>query len=95
MNSSTINKVRVNVYVTPEQKQLLDLEAKRLGLARSVLIADAALRHIEKPTPTNGIPKGQFVVNDCVNDIARRYSGIPRTQLVGMVAAVIRKLAAM
>ena len=95
MDSSTINKVRVNVYVTPEQKQLFDLEAKRLGMARSVLIADSALRHIEQPKQTSGIPTGRYVVNDCVNDIASRYSGIPRTQLVGMVAAVIRKLAAM
>jgi hypothetical protein len=88
-------KIRVNIYVTPEQKELLDLEAKRLGKARSVLIADAACRYIETPAPTNGLPVGKNVVNDCVNDIARRYSGIPRTQLVSMVAAVIRKLAAM
>jgi|TARA_R100000479_G_scaffold89831_1_gene44084 hypothetical protein len=88
-------KIRVNVYVTPEQKEMFDLEAKRLGKTRSVLIADAASRYIESPTPTNGLPVGRYVVNDCVNDIARRYSGIPRTQLVGMVAAVIRKLAAM
>ena len=88
-------KIRVNVYVTPEQKQLFDLEAKRLGKTRSVLIAEAACRYIESPAPINGIPTGQYVVSDCVNDIARRYSGIPRAQLVGMVAAVIRKLAAM
>ena len=88
------SKIRVNVYVTPEQKELFDDEAKRLGKTRSVLIAEAALRQIEKPAAPNGLPDGRFVVRDCVEDIARRYSGIPRTQLVGMVSAVIRKLGA-
>jgi len=95
MNNSALNKVRVNLYVTPEQKQLFDYEAKRLGKTRSVLIAEAAVRHIEKPSVPNGVPSGRFVLGDCVEDIARRYSGIPRTELVGMVAAVIRKLDAM
>lgn len=94
MTSAPI-KVRVNVYVTPEQKELFDYEAKRLGKTRSVLIAEAAARHIERPSAPNGLPGGQFVLSDCVDEIARRYSGIPRTQLVGMVSAVIRKLATM
>jgi len=85
-------KIRVNVYVTPEQKEMFDEEAKRLGKTRSMLIAEAATRHIEKPSGSNGLPEGRLILSDCVDDIARRYSGIPRTQLVGMVSAVIRKL---
>ena len=88
-------KIRVNVYVTPEQKEMFDDEAKRLGKTRSMLIAEAAARQIEKPSAPNGLPDGRFVVRDCVDDIARRYSGIPRVQLVGMVSAVIAKLGAL
>ncbi len=89
------NKIRVNVYVTPEQKEMFDDEAKRLGKTRSMLIADAASRQIENPSAPNGIPDGRYVVRDCVDEIARRYSGIPRVQLVGMVSAVITKLGAL
>ena len=39
-------KIRVNVYVTPEQKELFDLEAKRLGKTRSVLIRCLSLHRI-------------------------------------------------
>ena len=85
-------KIRVNVYVTPEQKEMFDDEAKRLGKTRSTLIAEAATRQIEKPSAPSNLPDGRFVVRDCVDDIARRYRGIPRVQLVGMVSAVISKL---
>ena len=88
-------KIRVNVYVTPEQKEMFDDEAKRLGKTRSTLIAEAATRQIEKPSALNGLHDGRFIVRDCVDDIARRYSGIPRVQLVGMVSAVISKLNAL
>ena len=54
-------KIRVNVYVTPEQKEMFDLEAKRLGKTRSVLIADAASRYIESPAPANGLPDGKYL----------------------------------
>ena len=95
MNSSTANKVRVYVYVTPEQKNLIDDEAKRQGKTRSVLIADAAVRYVRAPLASASVPTGRLVLDECVTDIARRYSGIPRAQVVGMVAAVICKLAAM
>ena len=88
-------KIRVNVYVTPEQKEMFDDEAKRLGKTRSMLIAEAAARQIEKPSAPKGLPDGRFIVRDCVDEIARRYSGIPRVQLVGMVSAVITKLGAL
>ena len=93
--TTTPAKIRVNVYVTPEQKEMFDDEAKRLGKTRSTLIAEAATRQIEKPSAPIGLPDGRFIVRDCVDDIACRSSGIPRVQLVGMVSAVISKLGSM
>lgn len=95
MTTTAKTRERLYITVTPEQKAFFEDEAKRLGKTRSALIADAALRQIKQTPVRTELPSGRYVLTDCVNDIARRYSGIPRTQLVGMVSAVIRKLSAM
>jgi len=78
------------VYLTEHERQILDVQAKQLGLQRGEMIRQRAL---SAPQQAAGLPQGPQVYADALEAAARSYSGIPRTAMAGIVSAVIRSLA--
>lgn len=78
------------VYLTDQERQILDVQAKQLGLQRGEMIRQRAL---SAPQQAAGLPQGPQVYADALEAAARSYSGIPRTAMAGIVSAVIRSLA--
>jgi hypothetical protein len=81
---------RFNVYLTDEEREILDEQARQLGLPRGEMIR---LRALSAPQQLAGLPQGSRVYSDALEAAARSYSGIPRTAMAGIVSAVIRSLA--
>ena len=81
---------RFNVYLTDEEREILDEQARQLGLPRGEMIR---LRALSAPQQLRGLPQGSHVYADALEAAARSYSGIPRTAMAGIVSAVIRSLA--
>jgi hypothetical protein len=80
----------VRVFLSPEERQILDEQAKQLGMHRGEMIRQRAL---SAPQQAAGLPQGPHVYADALEAAARSYSGIPRTAMAGIVSAVIRSLA--
>ena len=78
------------VYLTEHERQILDVQARQLGLQRGEMIRQRAL---SGPQQAAGLPQGPQVYADALEAAARSYSGIPRTAMAGIVSAVIRSLA--
>lgn len=80
----------VKIFLSAEERQTLDQQAKRLGMHRGEMIRQRAL---SAPQQTAGLPQGSQVYADALEAAARSYSGIPRTAMAGIVSAVIKSLA--
>ncbi|NBQ50068.1 MAG: hypothetical protein EBY40_05555 [Marivivens sp.] len=78
------------VYLTEQEREILDGQAKQLGMPRGEMIRQRAL---SAPQQAAGLPQGPQVYADALEAAARSYSGIPRTAMAGIVSAVIRSLA--
>jgi len=80
----------VKIFLSPQERQILDQQAKQLGMHRGEMIRQRAL---SAPQAAAGLPQGPQVYADALEAAARSYSGIPRTAMAGIVSAVIRSLA--
>ncbi len=80
----------VKIFLSSEERQILDEQAKQLGMHRGEMIRQRALF---APQQAAGLPQGRQVYADALEAAARSYSGIPRTAMAGIVSAVIRSLA--
>lgn len=78
------------VYLTDQEREILDGQAKQLNMPRGEMIRQRALR---EKLQLAGLPQGSQVYADALEAAARSYSGIPRTAMAGIVSAVIRSLA--
>ena len=84
------SRTPVKIYLSPEERQILDQQAKALGIHRGEMLRERAL---SAPQQAAGLPQGRQVYADALEAAARSYSGIPRTAMAGIVSAVIRSLA--
>ena len=80
----------VEIYLTTEERLILDEQAKELGIHRGKMIRERAL---SAPQQAAGLPQGSQVYADALEAAARSYSGIPRVAMAGIVSAVIKSLA--
>ena len=87
--TKTVRK-QFKVYFTEQEREILDEQAKELGLTRGEIIRRRAL---SAPAHEAGLPQGSHVYADALEAAARSYSGIPRTAMAGIVSAVIKSLA--
>ena len=83
-------RIPVKIFLSHQERQILDEQAKQLGMRRGEMIRQRAL---SAPQATAGLPQGPQVYADALEAAARSYSGIPRTAMAGIVSAVIRSLA--
>jgi hypothetical protein len=84
------SRTPVKVFLSAQERQILDQQAKQLGIHRGEMIRQRAL---SAPQQAAGLPQGPHVYADALEAAARSYSGIPRTAMAGIVSAVIRSLA--
>ena len=80
----------VKIYLSPEERQTLDQQAKELGMHRGEMLRQRALSVSHQ---AGTLPQGPRVYADALEAAARSYSGIPRTAMAGIVSAVIKSLA--
>ncbi|QDP66402.1 MAG: hypothetical protein Unbinned1819contig1001_48 [Prokaryotic dsDNA virus sp.] len=92
-NSAQFKKERVSVSLSQDELLMVELQASERNTTRNELLRISALNYLKGVCPVDtSIPLGRAVVAECVEDVARKYSGIPRNELVGMVSAIIVKL---
>lgn len=84
------SRTPVKIYLSAEERQILDQQAKELGVYRGEMIRERAL---SAPQQAAGLPRGPQVYADALEAAARSYSGIPRVAMAGIVSAVIKSLA--
>ena len=84
------SRTPVKIYLSAEERQILDQQAKELGIHRGEMLRERAL---SAPQQTAGLPQGPQVYADALEAAARSYSGIPRVAMAGIVSAVIKSLA--
>jgi len=84
------SRTPVKIYLSAEERQTLDQQAKELGVPRGEMIRERAL---SAPQQAAGLPRGPQVYADALEAAARSYSGIPRVAMAGIVSAVIKSLA--
>jgi len=84
------SRTPVKIYLSPEERLILDEQAKELGIPRGEMIRQRALSSLQQAA---GLPRGSQVYADALEAAARSYSGIPRVAMAGIVSAVIKSLA--
>jgi hypothetical protein len=80
-------RLETKVFLSPEERELLDAEAARLLIPRGQLIRERALGQGVTPRPT---PRAYA---KAVENAARVVSGVPRPHLEAIVASVVTTLA--
>ena len=84
------SRTPVKIYLSAEERLILDEQAKELGIPRGEMIRKRALSSLQQAA---GLPQGRQVYADALEAAARSYSGIPRVAMAGIVSAVIKSLA--
>ena len=72
------------IFLTPQEKHQLDLEAETLGLTRGALIRERAIAY-----RSGAVHLDYRGYSEALSKAAQTVSGIPRTQLEAIVASVI------
>lgn len=80
-------RLETKVFLTAEERALLDVEAARLLIPRGQLIRERALGKGPAPRPT------RQTYAQAVENAARVVSGVPRPHLEAIVASVVTTLA--
>jgi hypothetical protein len=74
----------VKIFLTPEERHQLDLEAEVLGVPRGALIRERAIAY-----RSGAVHLDYRGYSEALAKAAQTVSGIPRTQLEAIVATVI------
>jgi hypothetical protein len=83
----TTKRHDVRIWLSPEERYQLDLEAERLGMSRSALIRERALAY-----NSGAVHLDFHGYSRALSKAAQTVSGIPRTQLEAIVASVINSI---
>jgi hypothetical protein len=86
LSSKSDQKVQVHVFITDKEKTMLDTEALSKNMSRSALIREKLRQHSFE------MKRGSAVYSAAVEAACRVYSGIPRSAMESVVAAVICSL---